>query len=56
MTEINSLGEINLHILQEEFGKLMTNEIIVTDERISHIMEHHPEDYELFKKYALSAV
>ena len=46
MAEIFKLGTINTQPLEEEFGKLKTNEIIVTDEHIEHIISHHPEDYE----------
>lgn len=53
MSEINKLGKINTHLLEQEFGSLKTDEIIVTNERITHIKERHPEDYELFKKYGM---
>ena len=29
----------------------MTEEVILTDERIKHIKEHHPGDYEKYNKY-----
>ncbi len=34
--------------LEKEFGKLTTNEVIITDERIAHIKIRHKEDYNLF--------
>jgi hypothetical protein len=40
----------------EEFVKIQTDEIIVTNERISHIKERHPEDYNLFEKYGRESV
>lgn len=56
MIKIRNLGKINTDILEKEFGKIQTNEIIVTDERISHIQERHPEDYALFEKYGKESV
>ncbi|MCM1236955.1 MAG: PBECR2 nuclease fold domain-containing protein, partial [Ruminococcus flavefaciens] len=41
---------------EKEFGKLRTNEIIITGERITHIKEHHIIDYELFEKYVVQCV
>ena len=29
----------------------MTDEVVITDERIEHIKEHHPNDYERFSDY-----
>lgn len=56
VTEIRNLGKINTEILQKEFGKIRTDEIIVTNERIDHIKERHPEDYDLFEKYGKECV
>ena len=51
MTEIQSLGNIDIQVLTKEFVKIQTDEIIVTNERISHIKERHPNDYERFCSY-----
>jgi len=51
MAEIFKLGIINTQPLEKEFGKIMSNEIIITDERLKHIKIRHPEDYELFKEF-----
>ena len=51
MTEIRNLGKIDIKILEKEYGKIQTEEIIVTNERINHIKERHPEDYLLFEKW-----
>lgn len=56
VTEIRNLGKINTEILQKEFGKIRTDEIIVTNERIDHIKERHPEDYDLFEEYGKECV
>lgn len=53
---IRHLGRIDTTSLEKEFGKIQTDEIIVTDERLSHIKERHPEDYELFEKYGKDSV
>mgnify|MGYP000693703247 CR=1 FL=1 len=51
MTEIQSLGNIDIQVLTKEFVNIQTDEIIVTNERISHIKERHPNDYERFCSY-----
>ena len=56
MTEIQSLGKIDTKVLEKEFGKIQTDEIIVTNERIDHIKERHPEDYALFEEYGKESV
>ncbi len=56
MTKIYSMGELNISVMEREFGKLQTNEVIVTNERVNHIRERHPEDYELFRTYGMDAV
>lgn len=56
MAELKKLGKLNAQLLESEFGKLSTDEIIVTDERIKHIALRHPEDMTLFLQYASSAV
>lgn len=56
MAEITKLGTIDTQPLEKEFGKLKTNEIIVTNERIDHIKLHHPEDYALFEQFGISTV
>ena len=53
---IRYLGRIDTTSLEKEFGKIRTDEIIVTNERLSHIKERHPEDYDLFEKYGKDSV
>lgn len=50
------LGKIDLKPLARAFGKIQTDDVIVTEERIKHILERHPQDYELFLEYGVSAV
>lgn len=56
MSEKKMLGKINLTFLEKEFGKIQTDGIIVTNERLSHIQERHPQDYKLFEKYGRDSV
>lgn len=56
MTKIKSLGKIDITLLEREYGKIRTDEIIITNERIIHIKERHPEDFELFNKYGVESV
>lgn len=45
------MGKIKRKLLENEFEKIQTEETIVTEERLKHIMEHHPNDFDLFIKY-----
>ena len=51
MHTIKKLGKINISQLEKEFGKIQTDEIIITSERIMHIKERHSQDYKLFEEY-----
>ena len=42
------LGKLNTEFLEFEFGKLSTDELILTNERDLHIKERHYQDYILF--------
>lgn len=53
---IRPLGKIKIDVIEKEFGKIQTDEIIVTNERENHIKSRHPEDYELFQKYGSETV
>ena len=56
MAEYTMLGKINTQPLEQEFGKLKTDEVVVTNERMEHIKKHHPQDVELFEQYASKAI
>lgn len=56
ITEYISLGFMETSYLEKEFGKLQTNEIIVTKERLGHIRQRHAEDFALFDEYAAMTV
>ncbi|WP_334160362.1 PBECR2 nuclease fold domain-containing protein [Muricomes intestini] len=53
---IRPLGKIDMNLLEKEFGKMQTDEIIVTGERLEHIKDRHQEDYELFQKHGNEGV
>lgn len=55
-TEIISLGKLNVQLLEAEFGKLKTNEIVITNERIHHIRVRHPNDLPFFEQYGTETV
>lgn len=56
MTESKNLGKLNVRILESEFGKLQTDEIIITDERLDHIKSKHPQDFEIFEEYGADTI
>ena len=44
------IGKIDIEKLGKYKEKIITDDVILTEERIKHIQEHHPGDYE---KYAI---
>ncbi len=48
--EYQYIGKLNIELLEEEFGSLTTDELILTDERDEHIKDHHELDYNIFHK------
>ena len=51
-----SLGKIKPFMLGGYAKSLVTDEIIVTEERLLHIWENHPQDMELFVQYGKASV
>lgn len=51
MSGLLHLGTIDTDVLEKEFGKIQNEEIIITNERINHIKQRHPQDFGLFEKY-----
>lgn len=56
MAELKVLGEIDERALEEELGDLQTAEVIVTEERLKHIRDRHPQDMELFELYGQETI
>lgn len=46
--EYQYIGKLNIKPLEDEFGFLITDELILTRERDEHIKDHHEADYKLF--------
>lgn len=45
---VYTVGILNLDIYKCISENIITDEVIITDERIKHIMERHPDDYERY--------
>ena len=46
-----TVGKIDRNIYKCITDDIVTEDVIITDERISHIKERHPNDYERYYKY-----
>lgn len=53
---MTKIGKIKLDCLEKEFGKIVTDEVIITDERKRHIEIRHPEDWNLFERYGKECI
>lgn len=49
--EVYSIGRIDKSIYSCVTKDIITDEVIITKERIEHINERHPEDFEKYKGY-----
>ncbi len=43
--------DLNIALYQCVSPDIRTSEVIITEERIKHIQEHHPDDYEKYCSY-----
>lgn len=50
------IGKIDRKIYKCVCEDILTDEVVVTDERIQHIMERHPNDYEQYVGFLKAAV
>lgn len=50
-TDVHIVGKIDKKIYSCISDDIVTDEVIITDVQIQHIMEHHPNDFERFSKY-----
>ena len=46
-----TIGKIDIEIYKCVAEDIVTDEVIITDERIQHIKSRHPDDYEKYCKY-----
>lgn len=49
--EVHTIGRIDKNIYKCVTEDIVTDEVIITDERIAHIQGRHPNDYERFCSY-----
>ncbi|MBD5477283.1 MAG: hypothetical protein HDR17_15115 [Lachnospiraceae bacterium] len=49
--EVHTVGRIDKDIYKCITEDITTDEVIITEERIAHIKERHPSDYERFYSY-----
>ncbi|MBQ7902096.1 MAG: hypothetical protein IJ365_09085 [Clostridia bacterium] len=50
------IGKIDRNIYKCVTNDILTDDVIITDERISHIKERHPNDYERYCEYMKEAI
>ena len=43
LENLNFVGKLNISMLGKHSTKIITEKVIITDERLEHIKEHHPE-------------
>lgn len=49
--KLQYIGKLDKEKLGKYRDRIVTDKVILTDERIEHIKEHHPGDYEKYGKY-----
>lgn len=55
-TDMHIVGRIDRKIYECITDDITTDEVIITEERIQHIVERHPNDYELYYAYLKTVV
>lgn len=50
------IGKIDREIYKCVCDNILTDEVVITEERIQHIMERHPNDYEQFVRLLKTAI
>lgn len=48
---VHTVGRIDVEKYKVVTDKIQTDEVIITDERIEHIRERHPNDFERYSQY-----
>lgn len=51
MKDYYLLGKLNINQLDDYFQGMVTEDVIITDERMEHIRQRHPEDVALFEQF-----
>lgn len=52
VADVQYIGKLDKNIYKCITQDIRTDEVIITDERIQHIKDRHPNDYEQYFKYA----
>lgn len=53
---VNYIGRLDVEKYKCVTEDIVTDEVIITDERIQHIKDHHPNDYERFSSYIYETI
>ena len=53
---LQHIGILDKEIIEKEFGKVQTDEVVLTNERLQHIKDHHPNDFEMFEQSKESVI
>ncbi len=53
---VHSIGKISKEIYSCISKDILTDEVIITNERIQHIKERHPNDFERYSKYIVDII
>lgn len=48
---VQTIGKIDIEKFKSVSSNIRTNEVVITDERIEHIKERHPNDFERYSGY-----
>ena len=56
VAELHSVGKIDREIYKCISKDIVTDEVIITDERIQHIKDRHPNDYEKYCSFLKEVV
>lgn len=54
--DVHYIGKIDKDIYKCVTNDITTDEVIITDERISHIKDHHPGHFELIEPFLQTAI
>jgi len=53
---VYTVGKIDLNIYKCVSGNITTDEVVITEERVEHIRQKHPNDYERYKAYLATII
>lgn len=53
---MNVICKIDIEIYRCVTPFIKTSEVVLTEERVSHIREHHPNDFERYSKYIVDMI